>query len=134
MNKVILMGRLVRDAEIRNSGEKNKLARFSLAVDHRFKKDGEEQTADFLNCVAFRNQADFIEKYGRKGVKFIVEGHIRTGSYTNKDGGKIYTTDIIVENIEFAESKNAGKASAEPRDGEGFMDIPDEVGEEMPFK
>ena len=108
MNKVILMGRLTRDPEVRYTQGDNAsaVARFSLAVDRRFKKDG-EQTADFINCVAFGKTGEFIEKYGRKGTKFVVEGRIQTGSYTNKDGQKVYTTDVVVEQVEFAESKSS---------------------------
>lgn len=138
MNKVILMGRLTRDPEVRMSGD-TAVARFSLAVDRRFKKDG-EQTADFINCVAFGKTGEFIEKYGRKGTKFVVEGRIQTGSYTNKDGQKVYTTDVVVEQIEFAESKasadgntaNNTSNSNTPTDT-SFMDIPDSIDEELPF-
>lgn len=138
MNKVILMGRLTRDPEVRMSGD-TAVARFSLAVDRRFKKDG-EQTADFINCVAFGKTGEFIEKYGRKGTKFVVEGRIQTGSYTNKDGQKVYTTDVVVEQVEFAESKasadgntaNNTSNSNTPTDT-NFMDIPDGIDEELPF-
>lgn len=129
MNKVILLGRMTRDAEVRRGESDSIFARFSLAVDRRFKKDGEEQTADFINCVAFGKTAEFLEKFAHKGVKFIVEGRIQTGSYTNKDGVKIYTTDIVVENIEFAESKNAGGSG-----DSGFGSIPEEMEAEMPFR
>lgn len=137
MNKVILVGRMTRDPEVRYStGENaNAVARFSLAVDRRFKREG-EQTADFINCVAFGKTAEFLEKYGRKGVKFVVEGRIQTGSYTNKDGVKVYTTDVAVENVEFAESKNSNDTANVPSsvaaEG-GFMEIPDGVDEELPF-
>ena len=106
MNKVILMGRITRDAEIRyTQGEKSTaIARFSLAVDRRFKKDNDEQNTDFISCIAFGKIAEFLEKFGRKGTKFVVDGRIQTGSYNNKDGQKVYTTDVVVENIEFAES------------------------------
>ena len=106
MNKVILMGRLTRDAEIRYAQGDNSLAiaRFSLAVDRRYSKNAEEQSTDFINCVAFGKIAEFFERFGRKGTKFVVEGRIQTGSYTNKDGQKVYTTDVVVENAEFAES------------------------------
>ena len=138
MNKCVLMGRLTRDPEVRMSGD-TAVARFSLAVDRRFKKDG-EQTADFINCVAFGKTGEFIEKYGRKGTKFVVEGRIQTGSYTNKDGQKVYTTDVVVEQVEFAESKasadgnttNNTANSNEPTDT-SFMDIPDSIDEELPF-
>lgn len=141
MNKVILMGRLTRDPEVRYTQGDNAsaVARFSLAVDRRFKKDG-DQTADFINCVAFGKTGEFIEKYGRKGTKFVVEGRIQTGPYTNKDGQKVYTTDVVVEQVEFAESKasadgnttnNTANSNA-PTDT-SFMDIPDGIDEELPF-
>ena len=146
MNKVILMGRLTRDAEIRYSqGESSTaIARFSLAVDRRFRRDNDEQTADFINCVAFNKTAEFLERVGRKGTKFVLEGRIQTGSYTNKDGQRVYTTDVVVENIEFAESKNsnggdgysgAGASAPSPSGaaGDGFMNIPDGIDEELPF-
>lgn len=106
MNKVILMGRLTRDAEIRSSqgGNPTTIARYTLAVDRRFKRDG-DQTADFINCIAFGKNAEFAEKYFRKGIKVVVTGRIQTGSYTNKGGQKVYTTDVVVEDQEFAESK-----------------------------
>ena len=148
MNKVILMGRLTRDAEIRYSqGESSTaIARFSLAVDRRFRRDNDGQSADFINCVAFGKTAEFLERFGRKGTKFVLEGRIQTGSYTNKDGQRVYTTDVVAENVEFAESKNAsgnngggyqqedrpapGNASAD-----GFMDIPTGLtGNDLPFK
>ena len=141
MNKCVLMGRLTRDPEVRYTQGDNAsaVARFSLAVDRRFKKDG-DQTADFINCVAFGKTGEFIEKYGRKGTKFVVEGRIQTGSYTNKDGQKVYTTDVVVEQIEFAESKasadgntaNNTSNSNTPTDT-SFMDIPDNIDEELPF-
>lgn len=110
MNKCVLMGRLTRDPEVRYTQGDNAaaVARFSLAVDRRFKKDG-DQTADFINCVAFGKTGEFIEKYGHKGTKFVVEGRIQTGSYTNKDGQKVYTTDVVVEQVEFAESNSLKK-------------------------
>ena len=142
MNKVILMGRLTRDPEVRYSQGDNAsaVARFSLAVDRRFKKDG-DQTADFINCVAFGKTAEFIEKYGHKGTKFVVEGRIQTGNYTNKDGQKIYTTDVVVEQVEFAESKNtSGEGSTADSTSNNsastdtsFMNIPDGIDEELPF-
>lgn len=141
MNKVILMGRLTRDPEVRYTQGDNAsaVARFSLAIDRKFKKDG-EQTADFISCVAFGKTGEFIEKYGRKGTKFVVEGRIQTGSYTNKDGQKVYTTDVVVEQVEFAESKasadgnttNNTSNSNTPTDT-SFMDIPDGIDEELPF-
>ena len=144
MNKVILMGRLTRDPEVRYSqGEQaTAIARYTLAVDRRFKRDG-DQTADFIGCVAFGKLGEFAEKYLRKGTKVVVTGRIQTGSYTNKDGQKVYTTDVVVEECEFAESKNvAGDNSGfTPSDrpspssaaGDGFMNIPDGIDEELPF-
>lgn len=145
MNKVILMGRITRDAEIRyTQGEKSTaIARFSLAVDRRFKKDNDEQNTDFISCIAFGKIAEFLEKFGRKGTKFVVDGRIQTGSYNNKDGQKVYTTDVVVENIEFAESKNSSgsggstnqpaPAPSSPSAGDGFMNIPDGIDDELPF-
>ena len=144
MNKVILMGRLTRDAELRYSqGETaNAVARFPLAVDRRFRREGDEQTADFINCVAFGKTAEFLERFGRKGTKFVVEGRIQTGSYTNREGQKVYTTDVVVENVEFAESKassdNSGYTPASipspsQAANDGFMNIPDGIDEELPF-
>ena len=146
MNKVILMGRLPRDAEIRYSqGESSTaIARFSLAVDRRFRRDNDEQTADFINCVAFGRTAEFLERFGRKGTKFVLEGRIQTGSYTNKDGQRVYTTDVVAENVEFAESKNNSSAgndfggapsapSPSGAAGDGFMNIPEGIDEELPF-
>lgn len=145
MNKVMLMGRLTRDAEIRYSqGESaTAIARFSLAVDRRFHRDNDDQTADFINCVAFGKAAEFMERFGHKGVKFVVEGRIQTGSYTNKDGQRVYTTDVVVEQMEFAESKassgngNNGNGQSAPTPssaGDGFMNIPEGIeDEELPF-
>ena len=142
MNKVILIGRTTRDAEVRYSQGDNPtaIARCTLAVDRRFKREGDEQTADFISCVAFGKTAEFLEKYGRKGTKFAIEGRIQTGSYTNKDGQKVYTTDVVVENCEFAESKgnNSGAEASEASNppaasGDGFMNIPDGIDEELPF-
>mgnify|MGYP000799992182 CR=1 FL=1 len=143
MNKVILMGRLTRDPEVRYSqGEQaTAIARYTLAVDRRFKRDG-DQTADFIGCVAFGKLGEFAEKYLRKGTKVVVTGRIQTGSYTNKDGQKVYTTDVIIEEQEFAESKsasdNAGGFAPADRPspssaGDGFMNIPDGIDEELPF-
>lgn len=168
MNKVMLMGRLVRDPEVRYSqGENaNAYATFTLAVDRRFRRnDGGDQqsqqqpTADFLRCVTFGKQAEFVEKYLRQGIKMLVIGRIQTGSYTNREGQKVYTTDIVVEELEFAESKAASdnyrsqhpasapasygqKPQAQaPADGaqdsadslDGFMNIPDTIEEGLPF-
>ncbi|WP_022778279.1 single-stranded DNA-binding protein [Butyrivibrio sp. AE3009] len=122
MNKVLLSGRLTKDAEIRNADSDKKVARCTLAVNRDFKKEGDGPNADFIGLVAFKNQANFLEKYGKKGTKFIVTGRIQTGSY-DKDGTKIYTTDVIVENLEFAESKSSGDQSGDANDG--FNDLPD---------
>ncbi len=122
MNKVLLSGRLTKDAEIRNADSDKKVARCTLAVNRDFKKEGDGPNADFIGLVAFKNQANFLEKYGKKGTKFIVTGRIQTGSY-EKDGSKIYTTDVIVENLEFAESKNSGDQPGDANDG--FNDLPD---------
>lgn len=131
MNKVIIMGRLVRDPETRySSGEKSiAITRYTLAVDRRGKKREDEQTADFIPCVAFDRSGEFAEKYFKKGTKVLVSGRIQTGSYTNKNGDKVYTTEVIVEEQEFAESKGAQNAAegvqktAEDTK-EAFMDIP----------
>ncbi|MDE6906153.1 MAG: single-stranded DNA-binding protein [Lachnospiraceae bacterium] len=146
MNKVILIGRLTRDPEIRYSqGEQSTaIARYTLAVDRRFRRDGDTSTADFIGCVAFGRQGEFAEKYLRKGIKIAITGRIQTGSYTNKDGQKVYTTDVVVEEQEFAESKtaseqNSGGFMAADRPsptaaaGDGFMNIPDGIDEELPF-
>lgn len=132
MNKVILMGRLTRDPEIRyTQGEDSMaVARFSLAVDRRGKDGG----TDFISCVAFRRNAEFCEKYVHQGTKLVVSGHIQTGSYTNKDGIKVYTTDVIVDEQEFAESKKAAEEPTEVKVTDGFMPIPDDVSDDgLPF-
>ncbi|MBP5224322.1 MAG: single-stranded DNA-binding protein [Lachnospiraceae bacterium] len=159
MNKVLLCGRLTRDPEIRYSqGERQMaIARYTLAVDRRGRgrnaQDGSDQTADFIQCVAFDRAAEFAEKYLRQGTKLIVTGRIQTGSYTNRDGQRVYTTDVIVEDQEFAESRNASaerggqtfsdsfqqrearSAAPSVQDaGDGFMNIPDGVEDEgLPF-
>ena len=149
MNKAILMGRLTRDPEIRYSqgaDGSNAIARYTVAVDRRRRTngDGTEQTADFIGCVAFGRSAEFAEKYLHQGTKVIVTGRIQTGSYTNKDGQKVYTTEVIVEEQEFAESKasasnnEAAYAPSRPEPsaaaGDGFMNIPDGVEDEgLPF-
>lgn len=136
MNKVILMGRLTRDPETRYSQGQNPTAvsRYTLAVDRRIKKEG-ETNADFINCIAFGKSGEFAEKYFRKGMKVAVTGRIQTGSYTNKDGQKVYTTDIIVEEQEFCESKQSSVApAASPQiPTDQFMSIPD-VMDELPFE
>ena len=149
MNRVILMGRLTRDPNISYSqgGDNMAIARFTLAVDRRGRRqDGaDQQNADFIGCVCFGGQAEFAEKYLRQGTKVAVTGRIQTGSYTNKDGQKVYTTDVVLDDIEFAESKNAqggGDANysyqapqrpAPSAAGDGFMNIPDGIDEELPF-
>ena len=138
MNKVILMGRLVADPEVRYSQSDNPLAvaRYRLAVDRRFKREGDEQTADFISCVAIGKNGEFAEKYLRKGMKIAVSGRIQTGSYTNKDGVKVYTTDVIVEEHDFCESKTSSDNSGRPEPAtynDGFMNIPDSIDDEIPF-
>lgn len=139
MNKVILMGRLTKDPDVRYSqGEKTTaVARYALAVDRKFKRDG-EASADFINCIAFGKNGEFAEKYLRKGTKIVVVGRIQTGSYTNKEGQKVYTTDVVVEEHEFAESKKSAEESLPPAtrhtDKDGFMNIPDGIDEELPFE
>lgn len=165
MNKVILMGRLTRDPEVRYSAGENSLAiaRYTLAVDRRFRRDG-EATADFISCVSFGRTAEFAEKYFRQGLKIVVTGRIQTGSYTNREGQKVYTTEVVVEEQEFAESKAAsdnyqggnyqnnnyqnnnygggfGGGNSAPAasaggssvSADGFMNIPDGIDEELPF-
>ena len=148
MNKVILMGRLTIDPDVRYSqGESaTAIARFTLAVDRRFNRNnGDDSNADFISCVAFGRTGEFVEKYLHKGTKVVASGRIQTGSYTNKDGVKVYTTDVVVEDVEFAESKNASagndggytggarqSAPVAPA-GDGFMNIPDGIDEELPF-
>ena len=151
MNKVILIGRLTRDPEVRyQAGEGSMaIARYSLAVDRRRRQNAgpDEPTADFINCVAFGRTAEFAEKYLRKGTKILVQGRIQTGSYTNKDGVRVYTTDVIVDEHEFVESRNAssdggnafggsdfgGQTSQPSGAADGFMPIPDGIDEELPF-
>lgn len=157
MNKVILMGRLTRDPEVRYTQGENQMAiaRYTLAVDRRFNRSNgnDENTADFIPCVAFNKAGEFAEKYFRKGTKIAVSGRIQTGSYTNKDGVKVYTTEVIVDDQEFAESKNSSsnadggygnsnygnsfggnsQSAAPMAAGDGFMNIPDGIDEELPF-
>ena len=145
MNKVILMGRLTRDPEVRYSQGDNAMAvaRYTLAVDRRFNRNNDDQTADFISCVAFGRSGEFAEKYLHKGTKIAITGRIQTGSYTNKDGVKVYTTDVVVEDQEFAESKNSAGSGdsgfapagrhAPAAAGDGFMNIPDGIDEELPF-
>lgn len=137
MNKVILMGRLVRDPEIRYTQGENSMAvaRFTLAVDRRFKRDN-QPTADFISCICFRKTAEFVEKYCKKGTKLAVDGSWQTGSYTNKDGNKVYTNDCLVDNCEFAESKATAEQNHKNDNKSGnddFMNIPDGVEDGLPF-
>ncbi|MCR5301461.1 MAG: single-stranded DNA-binding protein [Lachnospiraceae bacterium] len=152
MNKVILVGRLTRDPDIRYSSGDSAMAiaRYTLAVDRRGRRNEnsqDQQTADFIGVVAFGRDGEFAEKYLRKGSRILVEGHIQTGSYTNKDGQKVYTTDVVVERHEFVDSKSSpqgsgsdqfipassGNSSEQPDSGDGFMNIPDGIDEELPF-
>lgn len=144
MNKVILMGRLVRDPEVRYTQGANSMAvsRYTLAIDRRGikKKEGDQKPeTDFINCIAFGRSGEFAEKYFRRGLRVLVSGRIQTGNYVNKDGQKVYTTDVVVEDQEFADSKGAGSGSgaapskASPMD-DGFMNIPDgDENEGFPF-
>ncbi|WP_026513597.1 single-stranded DNA-binding protein [Butyrivibrio sp. LB2008] len=128
MNKILLSGRLTRDAEIRNADSDKKVARCTLAVNRDYKKEGEEPGADFIGIVGFKNRADFLEKFGKKGVKFIVIGRVQTGSY-EKDGNRVYTTDVIAEQIEFAESKKSSDAGF----SEEYAEVPEGF-DGLPFK
>lgn len=154
MNKVILMGRLTRDPEVRYSqgASQTAVARFSIAVDRRFKREGEPD-ADFFNCTAFGKQAEFVERYLHKGIKILLTGRVQNDNYTNKEGQMVYSVRVMVDEIEFAESKNAsasggagfnnggynnnggygGNAPAPSGAGDGFMNIPDGIDEELPF-
>ena len=152
MNKVILMGRLTRDPEVRYSQGANQtaVARFSVAVDRRFKREGEPD-ADFFNCTCFGRQAEFVERYLHKGIKVVLSGRVQNDNYTNKDGQMVYSVRIMVDEIEFAESKNASSGGndggynngggfagansvpAASGAGDGFMNIPDGIDEELPF-
>lgn len=135
MNKVILTGRLTRDPEVRYSQSDNQIciAKFSLAVNRKYAKDG-EQSADFLNCTAFGKTGEFVEKYFRKGMKADIEGRLQTGSY-EKDGVKHYTTDVIIEGIEFGESKKSGSENADDKatGNEDFMSVPENAEDALPF-
>jgi len=136
MNRVILMGRLTRDPNISYAQKDNSaIARFTLAVDRRFSTEG-QPSADFISCVTFGKQAEFAEKYLKQGTKVACEGRIQTGSYTNREGQKVYTTDVILDGVEFAESKASQKQTTPlpSSDGStGFMNIPDGIDEELPF-
>ena len=144
MNKVILIGRLTREPEIRYSqgNDQMAIARYTLAVDRRFNRNG-DQTADFINCVAFGRSAEFAEKYLKQGTKIVATGRIQTGSYTNKDGNKVYTTDVVIEDQEFAESKGnstesdsapSGRPNPANASADGFMSIPEGIEDDLPFK
>ena len=145
MNKAIISGRLTRDAVVRYSqgNDPTAVARFTLAVDRKVKRDQNTQSADFISCVAFGKQGEFMEKFGKQGVKFEISGRIQTGSYTYRDGAKVYTTEVICEDIEFGESKASSERNAaaggqqaarqtEPG-ADGFMNIPDGIEDELPF-
>lgn len=144
MNKVILMGRLTRDPEVRYSQGTNGntcIARYTLAVSRKFKNNEGNYDADFVSCIAFAKSGEFAEKYFKKGQQVLISGRIQTGSYTNNEGQKIYTTDVVIEEQEFAESKGSS-ANRESRDnaameaagiGDGFMNIPEGIDEELPF-
>ena len=145
MNKVMLMGRLTRDPEVRygQSGNQTAVARFSIAVDRRFKREGQPD-ADFFNCTAFGKQAEFVERYLRKGTKMVVIGSLQNNNYTNRDGQTVRDVQIVVDELEFAESKNASagnvggfvpsdRPSPSQAAGDGFMNIPDGIDEELPF-
>ncbi len=147
MNKVILMGRLTRDPEVRYSqgAEPLAIARYTLAVDRRGRRDanGGDQSADFIQCVSFGRTAEFAEKYLKQGTKMLISGRIQTGSYTNKDGNRVYTTEVVVEEQEFAESKanassggyqSSDRPAPESASAEGFMSIPDGIENDLPFK
>lgn len=144
MNRVVLMGRLTRDPDVRyaQGQEQMAIARYTLAVDRRRSRSQEGQQADFISCVAFGKAGEFTEKYLKKGTKIVVSGRIQTGSYTNRDGQKVYTTDVVVDDQEFAESKASAESRQEAAnngtamgttDANGFMSIPDDIDEELPF-
>ena len=142
MNNVILVGRLTRDPDVRYTDGGSSIARFSLAVDRKFKSEN-GPTADFPNCVEFGKTAVFIERYFHQGMRIGIQGRIQTGSYTNQDGNKVYTTDVVVESCEFVESKKAQNSGGAEESGgfancgtagsDGFMNIPDDIDEELPF-
>lgn len=141
MNKAIIIGRMTRRADIRYTQGENQtcIARFTLAVNRKYARQGDKD-ADFISCIAFGKTAEFMERYGHKGIKFVVEGRIQTGSYTNREGQKVYTTDVVVESIEFGESKSAAVSNntnndnmQQQTDENGFMLIPEGLEEELPF-
>ena len=149
MNKAIMMGRLTRDPEIRYGGGDNQtaIARFSIAVDRRFRRAGDQTETDFFNCTAFGRQAEFVERYLKQGTKILLTGRIQNDNYTNREGQKVYSVQVIVDEQEFADSKNAGNSGnggssfdsfgagspAPSSAGDGFMNIPDGMEEELPF-
>ena len=146
INNVVLVGRLTKDIELRKTSSNISTCTFTLACNRKFSSGNNGPTADFINCVAFGKSGEFAEKYFHKGTKLVVSGRIQTGSYTNKDGVKVYTTEVVVEDQEFAESKNASGDNSgfaggnnnhfkpEPSGvGDGFMNIPDGIDEELPF-
>ena len=135
MNKVILMGRLTKDPEITSTAAGTTIARFSVAVDRKFKREGEPE-ADFFTCNAFSKTAEFVERYIKKGTKVVVDGRIQNDNYTNKEGQKVYGVKIIVNEIEFAESKNAAannEATEQQTTSDNFLNVPDGLVEELPF-
>ena len=139
MNRVILMGRLTKNPEIKYAGKDNDMAvaRYTLAVNRKYKRDG-EQEADFISCVTFGKSAEFAQKYLHKGMRIVIGGRISTGSYKDKDGKTIYTTDVVVESCEFVESKSAQQSSQDAgglnqADNDGFMNVPEGIDEELPF-
>lgn len=137
MNSVQIIGRVCREIEVRysqNGNDSTAIARFTVAVDRRFKKEGGD-TADFISCVAFGRTAEFLEKYFKKGMRIALNGRIQTGSYTNKDGVRVYTTDVIAENVEFCESKKDGEEKRDdiPKFDDGFINIPEDISDQIPF-
>lgn len=136
MNIVTLVGRMTRDPEIRINNDST-VARFTVAVNREFKNKDGKYDADFINCVAFSKQAEFVEKYFSKGMRIGLVGRIQTGSYTNKDGQKVYTTDVVCEKVEFidskSESKSESKPETKPSNDNGFMNVPAGIEDELPF-
>lgn len=136
MNKVLLVGRFTKDPEIKYANSGLTIASFNVAVDRKYKKEG-EQSADFISCKAFGKTAEFIEKYFHKGMRIGIEGRIQTGSYQKDDGTKVYTTDVVCDGVEFVESKssdgNEPKAKQEEQQADDFVNVPDGIDEELPF-
>lgn len=135
MNSVQLLGRLVRDPEVRYTQGENatSVARFTVACNRKYKKNS-EQEADFISCVAFGKTAEFIERYFNKGSSIALNGRIQTGSYTNKDGSKVYTTDVVVESLEFVGKKSDDSSADTSKQNNDFMNIPDDIDENLPFE